>query len=302
MKKSVGVVGLGNMGTRMAKNLIKAHYPVTVYDIRPEPMDELKALGADVVETPKELGAKSDVVFVMVLNYSQVEACTLDSDHGLLYGMKPGSILVVTSTIAPSEIKKVAAVAALRKVNVLDSPVSGGVSGAEKGTLTMMVAGDDAVYESCKEIFATVGSNTRRVGKEIGLGQVVKAANQLLVSVHVVAMAEAMVLATKAGADPEVVFDVIKRSVGNSYLFEEKMPTILERNFSRRGALDIQIKDLDICLTMGREMNVPLLTSAISREVFLWANGMGLGSEDISAIIKVFEKAAGVEVRKRKEI
>jgi len=165
-----------------------------------------------------------------------------------------------------------------------------------------MVAGDDAVYESCKEIFATVGSNTRRVGKEIGLGQVVKAANQLLVSVHVVAMAEAMVLATKAGADPEVVFDVIKRSVGNSYLFEEKMPTILERNFSRRGALDIQIKDLDICLTMGREMNVPLLTSAISREVFLWANGMGLGSEDISAIIKVFEKAAGVEVRKRKEI
>jgi len=299
MKRNVGVVGLGNMGKLMAKNLIKADYPVTVYDIRPETAEELRALGATVAANPKEVGARSDIVFVMVLDFPQVTACTLNSETGLINGMKTGSILIVTSTIAPSQIKKVAEVAADRGINVLDSPVSGGVLGAEKGTLTMMVAGEDAVFESCKDVLMAVGSNARKVGNEIGVGQVVKAANQLLVSVIMVAIAEAMVLGTKAGADPKVLFDVIKRSVGNSYLFEEKMPTILQGNFSRRGALDIQIKDLEICLSMGKEMNVPLYTSAISREVFLWANAIGLGSEDISAIVKVFEKVAGVEVRER---
>ncbi|MGE4283669.1 MAG: NAD(P)-dependent oxidoreductase, partial [Clostridia bacterium] len=165
--------------------------------------------------------------------------------------------------------------------------------------LVLMVSGTDEVFEECKDALVAVGTNTTKVGNEIGLGQVVKAANQLLVTVHLVAIAEAMVLGTKAGADPEIMYEVIRKSAGNCWMFEQKMPTILEGDFSNRGALDIQIKDIDICLKTGKELNVPLYTSAICREVFIWANAMGHGREDASAIIKVFEKVAGVEVRKK---
>ncbi|NPV54949.1 MAG: NAD(P)-dependent oxidoreductase [Firmicutes bacterium] len=298
IKENIGFIGLGSMGKSMAKNLLKAGFPLTVYDIRLEPVEELKGLGASGAASPREVGAKSDIIFVMVLNFPQVESCTF-GDDGVLAGMKPGSTLIVTSTIAPSEIKKVAEAAAAKGVNVLDSPVSGGARGAAAGTLTMMVAGSDDVFEACKDALFAVGSNTIKVGNEIGIGQVVKAANQLLVSVHLVAIGEAMVLGTKAGADPEIMYEVIRKSAGNCWMFEDKMPTILEGDFSTRGALDIQIKDLNICLMTGKELNVPLFTSAVAREVFLWANAMGLGRQDASAIIKVFEQVAGVEVRKR---
>ena len=298
MKKKVGVIGLGSMGKSIAKNLLKAGFELTVYDIRPEPIDELRTLGAYGAESLKEVGERSDIVFVMVLNFPQAESCTTSKD-GVLTSMKPGSTLIVTSTIAPSEIKQIAKAAAAKGINTLDAPVSGGAGGAAEGTLVIMVSGSDEVYEECKEALFAVGSNTMKVGNEIGIGQVVKAANQLLVTVHLVAIGEAMVLGTKAGADPEILYEVIKKSAGNCWMFEQKVPSILEGDFHTRGALDIQIKDIDICLKTGRELNVPLYTSAASREVFIMANSMGYGREDASAIIKVFEKIAGVEVRKR---
>jgi len=298
MKKRVGVAGLGNMGKPMARNLLKKGYSVAVYDVRPEPMEELKAYGATVTTSPRELGENSEIVFVMVLDFPQMEACVFAAETGLLYGMKPDSTFIICSTIGVAGIRKIAEAAAQRGINILDSPVSGGVLRAEDGSLTMMVSGDETVFESCKEVLMAVGSNAKKVGKEIGVGQIVKAANQLLVSVNIVAVAEAMVLGTKAGADPEVLFEIIRKSVGNSYLFEEKMPTILKGDFSRRGGLGIQIKDLDICLDLAKQTSVPLFMGAISREIFVLACAMGLGSEDISAVIKVFEKAAGVEVRR----
>ncbi|MGE4284505.1 MAG: NAD(P)-dependent oxidoreductase [Clostridia bacterium] len=300
MKKKVGVIGLGNMGKSMAKNLLKAGFELTVFDVRPEPIEEMKGLGAYGALSLKEVGERSDIVFVMVLNFPQVESCTV-SENGVLTGMKPGSTLIVTSTIAPSEIKQVAEVAATKGVNTIDSPVSGGTVRAGDGSLVMMVGAPDDVYEDCKEALFAVGSNTIRVGKEIGHGQVVKAANQLLVSVHLVAMAEAMVLGTKAGIDPEIIYEVLKKGVATSAMFESRVPLILERDFKNRGALDIQIKDLNICLTLAKELNVPIFTSAVSREVFLMANGAGYGREDIGAIIKVYEQAAGIEVSKKKQ-
>jgi 3-hydroxyisobutyrate dehydrogenase len=259
----------------------------------------MKELGAYGASSLKEVGERSDIVFVMVLNFPQVESCTT-AENGVLSGMKLGSTLIVTSTIAPSEIKQIAQEAAAKGVNTLDAPVSGGAGGAAAGSLVLMVSGPDEVFEECKEALLAVGSNTMKVGNEIGVGQVVKAANQLLVTVHFVAMSEAMVLGTKAGADPEILYEVIRKSAGNSWLFENKMPTILEGDFGTRGALDIQIKDIDICLKTGKEFNVPLYTSAACREVFIWANAMGFGRDDASSVIKMFEKVAGVEVRKKK--
>ena len=187
-------------------------------------------------------------------------------------------------------------------MHTIDAPVSGGAGRAADGTLVIMASCRDDVYEQCKEVLLAVGSDTVKVGDKIGVGQVVKAANQLMVTVHLVAMAEAMVLGTKAGADPEILADVIKRSAGSSWMFENKIDTILEGDFSTRGALDIQIKDIDVCLKTGGEINVPLYTAAASREVFLWANGLGYGREDASSIIKVYEKVAGVEVRKKSPV
>ncbi len=296
--KKVGIIGLGSMGKSMAKNLLKAGYELTVFDIRPEPIQEMVGLGAFGASNLKEVGERSEIVFVMVLNFAQVESSTVASG-GVLSGMKPGSTLIVTSTIAPSEIKQIAKAASALGVEVLDAPVSGGSVGAANGTLVIMVGGEERVFQKCKDAILAVGSNAVKVGDEIGIGSVVKAANQLMVTVHLVAMAEALVLGTKAGADPEIMANIIRKSAGSSWMFENKIDALLNGDFSTRGALDIQIKDIDICLKTGRELNVPLYTSAASREVFLWANGKGYGREDASAIIKVFEEVAGVEVRKK---
>ncbi len=296
MKKRIGVVGLGNMGKFMAANLLKEDFEVTVYDIRPEPIKELEELGATGASTLKQVAENSDIVFLMVLNYPQVQACTSE-EGGLFSGMKQGSHLIVTSTIAPSEIKETAEEAAKYGVTVLDSPVTGGTHGASAGALTLMIGASDQALEECREALSAVGSNIIQVGKEPGIGQVVKAANQLLVSVHVVAMAEAMVLGKAAGADPQVMYDVLTKGVATSAMFEDKVPSILKGDFSRRGGLSIQIKDLDICAKLSKEVNVPLFTSSIARDVFLWATGKGLGDEDLSAVIKLYEEIAGVEVR-----
>jgi 2-hydroxy-3-oxopropionate reductase len=295
--KKVGFIGLGNMGKNMASNLLKKGFDVKVYDLRQEAINEMVKKGAAAAVSLKDVGADRDIVFVMVLNFKQVQSATL-GDEGVINGMKPGSTLIITSTIAPSETLSIAEYAASRGVNMLDSPVSGGMNGASAGTLVMMVSGEDAVYEECKDALFAVGSNTVKVGDKIGMGQTVKAVNQLLVSVHTAAVGEAMVLSQKAGVDPELLIDIISKSVGASYVFSLKAPQILDRDFSNKGALDIQIKDLDICLKMGREMDVPLFLSAVSRELFLMAEGMGYGREDYCAVTKVYENAAKVEVKR----
>jgi 3-hydroxyisobutyrate dehydrogenase-like beta-hydroxyacid dehydrogenase len=299
-KKKIGFIGLGNMGKQMSGNLLKAGYEVTVFDIRQDAIKDMVAQGAKGAGSLKELGALCDVVFVMVLNFKQVQPVTI-GEEGVISGMNPGSVLIVTSTIAPSETLSIAEYAKKRGVEFIDSPVSGGVIGATEGTLVMMSAAKADVFENCKDILLAVGKNTISVSDKIGMGQAVKAINQLLVSVHVVVTGEALVLSQKVGIDPDLLFDVIGKSVGVSYMFNLKTPKILDRNWENAGALDIQIKDLDICLKMGREHDVPLFLSAISRELFLMAEGMGCGREDCCAVTKVYEKAAQIEVKHLKK-
>ena len=294
--KKIGFIGLGNMGNRMTSNLLKAGYEVTVFDVRKEAMQDMIEKGAKAALSLKELGKSSEIVFVMVLNFRQIQAVTL-GEEGVISGMKPGSTLIITSTIAPSEIQLIAAYAKERGIDTIDSPVSGGVVGATEGTLVMMAAAAQDVFDKCKDVMLTVGKNTIKVGNEIGMGQTVKAINQLLVSVHVVATAEALVLSQKAGVDPAILLDIISKSVGASYMFNTKAPKILDRDWTNKGALDIQIKDLDICLKMGRELNVPLFLSAASRELYIMGEGMGFGREDLCAITKVYEASAKTEVK-----
>ena len=295
MVQKIGIIGLGNMGKNMAVNLLKCGYELVVYDIRQECIDEMIAQGAKGAKTLRELGSLCDIVFCMVLNFAQVNSVTI-SESGVVSAMNPDSILVITSTIAPSEVQSVAEYCEKLGVRVVDSPVSGGVKGSADGTMTMMVACDDKTWQDCKEVLKCVGSNALKVSDKIGIGQVIKAANQLLVSVHIVATAEALVMATAAGADPVVTSEIIKKSVGTSVVFEDKTNLIFDRDFANRGALDIQIKDLNTCLKIGQEYNVPLPTAIASREFYVWANGLGYGREDACAVIKLLEQASGVEV------
>lgn len=295
--EKVGLIGLGNMGKNMARNLVKGGFDLTVYDVREEPVKEMMEQGAKGAGSLEELGQACDMIFVMVMNFPQVQSCVL-GDGGVLNYMKEDSTLIVTSTIAPTEIIQVAEAAAKKGIHVIDSPVSGGVKGAASGTLMMMVAAEDKIYERCKDAIKAVGSKATKVGDKIGMGQTVKAANQLLVSVHSVAMAEAMTLAVAAGADPQITYDIITQSAGNSTMFEDKVPYIMDRDFQARGALEVQLKDLEICLKTGKDYNVPLPTTAASREIFIHAKGMGLAREDLCSLVKVFEQASNVTVEK----
>lgn len=295
--KKVGIIGLGHMGKHMARNLIQSgKFDVMVYDIFQPPVEEMKAIGAKGASSLKEIGSYCDMIFVMVMNFEQVTGAAMGAE-GCINFMKKGSTIIVTSTIAPSETKVVAAFAAERGVHAVDAPVSGGVKGADTGTLVMMVACEDDVWEECKEAILTVGSRARKVGTEIGIGQVIKAANQLCVTVNTVGCCEALVMAA-AGADMQTVYEIIRNSAGGSFMFNEKAPQILERDFATRGALTLQLKDTDICLKTGKELGVPLPTTAAARELFIAGVGMGFEKDDLCSVVKVLETVSGVTVKK----
>lgn len=296
--KKVGVIGLGHMGKNMARNLIQSgKFDVMVYDIFQPPVDEMRAIGARGASSLQEIGSSCDIIFVMVMNFEQVSNAAMGSE-GCINFMKKGSTIIVTSTIAPSETKAVAQFASERGVKMVDAPVSGGVKGADAGTLVMMVACEDDVWEECREAILTVGSRARKVGTEIGIGQVIKAANQLCVTVNTAGCCEALVLAAAAGANVQTVYEIIRDSAGGSFMFNEKAPQILERDFATRGALTLQLKDTDICLKTGRELGVSLPATAAARELFIAGVGMGFEKDDLCSVVKVLETTAGVTVKK----
>lgn len=294
--KQIGIIGLGAMGFNMAKNILKAGYRLTGYDIRPEAMDRLARLGAEKAACPKDVGANADSVFLMVQNFKQCEDCLL-GPSGLLAGLTGGT-LIVTSTIAPDEVKKIAAYCSEKDVEVLDSPVSGGTKGAADGSLTLMISGKDEVYQECLPVIKCLGSNLVKVGDEVGQGQAIKAVNQLLFGVHMVAMAEAMVLGAKCGLDPEVVYRVVKSSAGNSRVFENRVPAIINRDFSVRSTLGIQFKDTDIAVRTADSVKAPVFLAPVARELYKIAEAKGVTIEDSSAIIKLYEDLANVIVKK----
>lgn len=296
--KAVGMIGLGAMGRQLAKHLVNAGYPLVVYDVRAEATEVLVSLGAIAAKSPKALGKQVEIVLLMVNSFSQCKDCLLGTD-GLLAGMKQG-ILVVLSTIAPDEVKMLAAFCAEGGIELLDSPVSGGTKGAAEGSLTVMVAGKDAVFADCLPILQSFGSKIVKVGNEIGQGQSVKAVNQLLVGVHMVAMAEAMALGAKSGVDPEIIFDVVKSSSGTSRIFESRVPSVMNRDFSTRSTLSIQLKDIDISVRAADSVKAPAFLSIVCRELFKLAEAKFDKDEDSSAIVKLYEELGGGRVERLK--
>ena len=292
MKDPVGFVGLGNMGLGMARNILKAGFPLIAHDAREAPLRVIAGMGGQVARRPREVSERVRITFVVVLNYPQIEQVVL-GEHGLQEEVRPGDVIVLMSTVSPVQVKELAQKLGGRKVQILDAPISGGKEGAEAGTLSIMAGGEKSAFERGLPVFRAMGKSVYHLGP-LGSGMSMKLVNNLLVAVNGLAVAEAMVLGKKAGLDPQTILEIIPKSAGDSWMFRNRAPQMVSRDFTCRGELDILVKDLGYILEMGQSLKAPLFLSAVAREIFLLASGMGWGREDDSAVVKAIEKMAGL--------
>ncbi len=294
--KKVGIVGLGDMGIGLSQNLVKAGFSLTGFDLSQERLDMLKGMGGVPASSLAEVGTASDVVFVMVLNGTQVQSVIL-SEGGLADSMAAGSCIIVSATIKPSEIMAVAPVVKEKGIKLIDSPVSGGKGGADNGTLTMMVAAPKEDFDAFQDVFQAVGRDIFHVGTEAGQGQTIKGALQALIGASFTAIFEAMVLGTKAGADPRKLYEVFCSSAVGSNLVKNCGELILQRKFEKTGShIGTMFKDIGISMSMARENGCAMFTTAAAFELF--QSGISLFPEgDNWSIVKLLEQIAGTEVK-----
>jgi len=295
----IGFVGLGVMGKPMAKNLLRAGYQLCVYDVNNAPVKELVAARALEVESPAEAASQSDVVITMLPNSPQVRAVALGKD-GILQGVKPGSTYIDMSSIAPATAKEVYSQFALKSVDMLDAPVSGGEPKAIEGTLAIMVGGKSDVFDRVKDLLLKMGSSAVLCG-DIGSGNTTKLANQIIVALNIAAMSEAYVRAAKAGVDPERVFNAIRGGLAGSTVLEAKTPMVLAGNFKPGFRIELHIKDLQNAIDTAHEVGAPIPLTCQIMEFLQALKVDGKGSEDHSGIVQFYEKLGRIEVRKGKQ-
>jgi 2-hydroxy-3-oxopropionate reductase len=295
--QKIGFIGLGIMGKPMALNLIKKGYSLTVYDTVHEAVQEVVAAGAKEGKSSKDVAAQSDVVITMLPNSPHVKVAVLGKD-GVLEGAKKGLILVDMSSIAPLVSKELFAEVAKKGVEMLDAPVSGGEPKAKDGTLSIMVGGKKEIFEQVEPILKCMGSSAVLVG-DIGSGNITKLANQIIVALNIAAMSEAMVLATKAGVDPDKVFQAIKGGLAGSTVLNAKVPLALDGNFKPGFRIALHIKDLANALDTAHELGVPIpLTSGVM-EIMQALKTDGKAGDDHGGIIQFYEALAKVKVRRQ---
>ena len=296
MAERIGFIGLGIMGKPMARNLLKAGYELTVYDIVGEPVEELVIDGATRAASNKEVAASCQKIITMVPDSADSEEAIL-GPNGVLEGAQQGSIIIDMSSIAPLVSQKIYAVCAVKGVEMLDAPVSGGEPGAINGTLAIMVGGKQEVFDECVDLLNVMGGNVVLTG-EVGAGGITKLANQIIVAANIEALSEAMVLAQKAGVDPEKVFNAIRGGLAGSAVMEAKGPMMLDRNFRAGFRIRLHQKDLRNVLQTGDQLNVPLPVTALVQQMLGALINDGESESDHSAILHFLEGLAKVEVKK----
>lgn len=290
----VGYIGLGLMGSSIARNLMKAGHALVVHNRSREIVDQLASEGATPATSPRDVAAQSDFVFTNLPDSPDVELVVLGPD-GIIEGAHQGLIYIDNSTIKPETARHISDELAKVGVRALDAPVSGGDIGARAGTLSIMVGGPQDAFDRAKPLFEAMGKTITWVG-ESGAGQIAKAANQIVVAGTMVAMAEALVLAQKSGVDPTRVVQAISRGAAQCWALDNKPPKIFKRNLGPGFKAYMQAKDLKIVVDTGRTYSVPLPLTALAHQLYEAMIGMGNGELDNSAIITVLEALAGVQV------
>ena len=296
MAERIGFVGLGIMGKPMARNLMAAGYELTVYDIVGEPVEELATEGASAASSPREATVNNIRTITMLPDSADSERAILGPD-GVLEGASPGSVIIDMSSIAPSMSQKIGVACADKGVEFLDAPVSGGEPGAIGGTLAIMVGGKQSVFDDCEPLLQVMGGNVVLTG-DVGAGNITKLANQIIVAANIEALSEAMVLAQKAGVDPERVFNAIRGGLAGSAVMEAKGPMMLDRNFRAGFRIRLHQKDLRNVLQTAGELNVPLPVTALVQQMLGSLMNDGEHDADHSAILHFIEQMAGVEVKR----
>ena len=292
MAQVIGFIGLGIMGRPMAKNLLKAGYPLVVHSRSRGPVDEIARAGAKVGSSPRDVAAQSDVLITMLPNSPDVELVALGRD-GIIEGARPGLLFVDMSTISPIVSKKVGEALAAKSVKMLDAPVSGGERGAIDGALSIMVGGDKAVFDAVLPIFQAMGKTITHLGP-LGFGGFTKLANQIIVAVNLTALGEALTLAKKAGLDRDLTLTALAGGLAGSKCLDQKKPNYLADTYNPGFKIDLHFKDLGLIMESARALGVPLPTTAVVQELFSALRVKGRGGLDHSGVITLLEDIAGL--------
>lgn len=290
----LGLIGLGIMGKPMARNLLKAGYDLTVYDINKGPVKEVVEAGAREAADVREIGANCDIIMTMLPDSPHVKSVVL-GEGGLIETIREGSVFIDMSSINPVASQEISAELEKKGVKMLDAPVSGGEPKAIDGTLAFMVGGTQDVFDKCKPILEAMGSSVVRCG-DIGAGNTTKLANQIIVALNIAAVSEAFMLAEKAGVDPQLVFEAIRGGLAGSTVMEAKAPMIMAGNFKPGFKIDLHIKDLNNALSAGHSVGSPLPLTAQVMEMLQVLRIDGCGQDDHSAIAKYYEKLANTKI------
>ena len=293
----VGVVGLGDMGSGLAKNLIANGFVTRGFDLSKERMAAFEAMGGVPSASAAAVGEGVDAVFVMVMNGDQAKAVILGD--GLASTLAPGAVIILTATIKPEEARAIGAGLEGTGIDLIDSPVSGGFPGAQGGTLTMMVAAPDALLERAQPVMEAVSGTIHHVGEEVGMGQTVKACLQSVMGSIVTATTEAAGLAAKAGVDGEAFYKVLSTSSAGSGLANTCLQNIIDRQFEKTGShIRTMYKDLTISLDLARELGVPVYTAATAMQLFQ-AGISRFPDGDNWAVARLTEEIAGAELHRK---
>ena len=291
----LGFIGVGNIGTPMCHHLLQAGHTVLVYDVNASNLARMVNLGAQQAESPKAVAQACDIVFSSLPGPREVEQVALGKD-GVIAAARPGLLYVDLSTNFPVMARRVCEALAAQGVTMLDAPVSGGVAGAERGTLAVMVGGDKPAFDRCRPLLAHFGANIFHVG-DIGAGCVAKLVNNMLAFANTVTACEGMLLGTKAGVDPQLLHDIIQASSGASWAMRQFPQKIFAGDFTAGFTIDLAYKDLRLALELGDELAVPLLMGSLCINLMRQARANGRGGDDLSGLMRVLENNIGVQVR-----
>jgi len=291
---TIGFIGLGIMGKPMARNLLKAGYPLVVHNRSRAAVEELSKEGAQTAASSKEVAERSEIIITMLPDSPDVEIVYV-GEQGIFSGVKSGTLLIDMSSISPVVARKLAAEAEKHGYDMLDAPVSGGEAGAIGATLSIMIGGKASAVERAMPIFQALGKNIVHVG-EAGAGQVTKAANQMVVGTTIAIVGEALVLAKKAGVDPAKVRQALLGGFAQSKILEAHGQKMLDRNFKPGFRIRLHEKDMKIALATGSEYGVPLMVTGVVGQMMTAMKGMGNGDLDHAGLVKFVEELAKAEI------
>ena len=290
----VAVIGLGTMGMGAALNLLRAKgLEVAGCDPRQAARAEFASAGGTAVARAADLPEGTEAALVLVVNAAQA-ASALFGPEGCAPRLAPGAVLIVSSTMAPEEARRLAEQAAARGLLYLDAPVSGGAVGARSGAMTVMASGSPAAFAKAKPVLDAIARRVWNLGEAPGLGSTMKVVHQLLAGVHIAAAAEAMALGIRAGVDPRTLYDIVVSAAGNSWMFENRMPHVLEGDDTPRSAVDIFVKDLGLVGDLARSLSFPAPLAAQAHQLFIAARAMGHGGADDAFVIRAYQALSGI--------